>query len=127
MSDKPLNLLVRFLLEIMLLVIFGYWGWKGHWWFCGPMTGILLPVTAATLWGVFRVEGDPGKAVVPVPGWVRLMYELTLFACATVMLSDMGFSRYALGFLATWCIHYFVSYDRILRLLKKGTYTKSLK
>lgn len=118
MSENPLNLLVRFLLEILLIVIFGYWGWKAHYSFSGPIAGILLPAVAATIWGVFRVEGDPGKAVIPVPGWLRLLYELLLFTGATLMLFNIAPSRYAILFGVTWCIHYLISYDRILRLLK---------
>lgn len=33
MNTNPINLAVRFLLEIVMLIIFGYWGWHlaGNW------------------------------------------------------------------------------------------------
>jgi hypothetical protein len=50
---------------------------------------ILIPLLAATAWGVFNVKGDPsrsGKAPVPVPGIVRLLLELAFFGSATLAL-----------------------------------------
>lgn len=61
MSKNPLNLLVRFLLEIALLVIFGYWGFHKFEGATKYLMGIGLPVVVAILWGTFRVPNDPGK------------------------------------------------------------------
>lgn len=118
MGYVSLNLIIRFVLEIVLVMIFGYWGWKTHYVFSGPITGLLLPAVAAAIWGIFRVEEESGKGVIVVPGWLRLAYEFLLFVAATLMLYDVTAHLYAKLFLISWCIHYLFSYKRILRLLK---------
>ena len=37
--------------------------------------------------GIFRVPNDPGDAPVPLPGWLRLLIEIILFAGAALVLS----------------------------------------
>ena len=123
MSQQPLNLALRFLLEIAASVAIGYWGWHQA---EGPLRyapAILLPLTAAALWGTFRVPGDPsasGDAPVAVPGVVRLGFELALFAFAVWGLSREGAPILALFLAGTVLVHYVVSYDQILWLLKQG-------
>ena len=117
MSNHPLNLAVRFALEIALLIIFTMWGWNK---FSGIQKYVLaigLPLLVATLWGVFRVDGDPGKAVVAVPGWVRLLFEVILFVCTSYMLLSLKMNKWANIFIIISVIHYLVSYDRIKWLL----------
>lgn len=77
MNDHPLNLAVRFLLEMVAIVVFAMWGWKheGMWKY---ILAIGIPLVAMTIWGVFRVPGDPKDAPVAVKGIVRLVIE-TLF------------------------------------------------
>jgi hypothetical protein len=122
MSQNPLNLAVRFLLEIAALVAIGYWGWT---WGQGALRyGLAIggPLLAAVMWGVFAVPGDrsrSGSAPVPVPGWVRLLLELALFAFAVWALYDTGATT-AAGILgAIVLVHYGSSYDRVLWLLKQ--------
>lgn len=119
MSNNPINLLIRFVLEIILLVIFAYWGSHTHFPFPSIFVAVGLPLIAAIIWGVFRVEGDPGKATVAIPGWLRLTYEMILFCSATVMLYKLGLNNYGTIFLIIWVVHYIVSYDRVLLLLKR--------
>jgi len=121
MSQNPLNLAVRFVLEISALVAMGYWGWV---WGDGALRyllGIGLPLLAAVLWGVFAVPGDrsrSGDAPIAVPGWVRLLLELALFGFAVWGLWDAGVTTVAWILGAVVLLHYGVSYDRILWLLK---------
>lgn len=64
---QRLNLLVRFLLELSMLVSVGYWGFKTHSsWTMKILLGIGLPVLIATIWGIFmaprsthRLSGVP--------------------------------------------------------------------
>jgi hypothetical protein len=73
------NLVLRFLLELAALAGLAYAGWRL---FDGPVAvvmAVLLPLLAATVWGVFTVPDDPsrsGKSPVAVPGVVRLAVEL---------------------------------------------------
>ena len=122
MGSNPINLIIRFTLEMGALFIFGLWGWKST---SAPLRTLLtvgLPVFAALAWGVFNVPGDPsrsGKAPVPVPGFVRLMLELLIFGAACWVLFDLGYKT--LGWIGgiIVLIHYGVSYDRIMWLLRQ--------
>ena len=122
MASHPVNLTVRFLLELAALVALGYWGWtQGE----GPFRYVLalgIPFIAAAAWGTFAVPNDPsrsGKAPVPVPGLVRLALELALFGFATWALFDLGlpFLGWVMGIVVL--IHYGVSYDRLQWLIKQ--------
>ena len=122
MGSHPLNLAVRFILEIAVLVAIGYWGWTQHDGFVRYLLAIGGPILAAVLWGTFAVPDDPsrsGKAPVPVPGILRLALELAIFAFATWALYDAGSGLLALLLAAIVVVHYALSYDRIAWLLKQ--------
>lgn len=123
MSQNVINLAVRFALELVALYAFGRWGWsRGE----GAMRlalAIGLPLLAATLWGVFRVPGDAsasGRAIVAVPGWLRLLLELAFFSFATFCFFDSGLGNAGWVFGAVSLLHYIVSYDRVFWLLNKS-------
>jgi hypothetical protein len=123
MSYHPLNLALRFILEITALFVMGYWGW-------GTGTGIFrilltvgVPVLAAALWGTFAVPDDPsrsGRAPVPVPGIIRLVLEWFFFGIASWMLLDLGERTLGLTLATIVFIHYAVSYERIRWLLSRS-------
>ena len=122
MGTNPVNLAVRFILEICALAAMAYWGWTQH---AGGLRfglAIGLPVLAAILWGTFAVPNDPsrsGKAPVPVPGVVRLFLELIFFGLAVWMLYDTGTTSLSIIMGVAVIIHYALSYDRIVWLLKQ--------
>ena len=89
MQDHPLNLALCFLLELILLFVFAYWGWYEFNDGMKYLVAIELPISAAAVWGIFRVEGEPGKAIVAVPGWLRLRFEMILFAPLLVFLFQL--------------------------------------
>ena len=65
MSQNPLNLGLRFILELVALYAFGFWGWVQHEGFMRYVLVAGLPLLAATLWGTFRIPEDAsanGKA-----------------------------------------------------------------
>ena len=120
MGSNPINLALRFGLELAALAAMGVWGWRqaGGWFKYLLAPG--LPLLAAFLWGALAVPDDPsrsGKAPLPIPGILRLLLELGVFAFATWALYDAGYSRWSwvLGALAV--VHYIASYDRILWLI----------
>lgn len=132
MSQHPLNLAVRFLLEMAALVAIGYWGFDQHSGAWRWILGLGLPLLAATAWGTFAVRSLPlstfpgdrsrsGGAPVPVPGAVRLLLELALFGLAMLALprGDAGRPILALILAGVTVIHYAVSYDRIAWLLRQ--------
>ena len=122
MSKHPVNLAVRFILEITAIIFYGIWGFglSDSW----PrfVLAILFPLVFAVLWGVFAVPNDPsrsGKTVVPTPGMIRLILELGLFATAAWMLTDLGYSQLTMIFGIAIGAHYIFSFDRIIWLLKQ--------
>ena len=121
MSQSPINLAVRFLLEILALVAIGAWARTQFPGAPGIVLMIVLPLLAAAAWGTFNVKNDPsrsGKAPVPVAGWVRLLLEITLFGSATCALSVLN-PVYAWIFSAIALVHYVLSHDRIVWLLRE--------
>ena len=97
----------------------GRWGWVT---FDGPwryVLAIVLPVIAATIWGVFRVPNDGGAPVVRVPGLIRLLIEAIFFGFATWGLFDSGAVTTGWIFGAITLQHYIVSYDRIQHVLQQ--------
>ena len=88
MANHPLNLGIRFLLELCTLAIGSMWGWqRGDGW-TKPALAIGIPLLIALLWGTFRVPGDPGKAPVAIPGALRLVLECAVFGFAVWALFD---------------------------------------
>jgi hypothetical protein len=122
MGSHPINLALRFLLELAALLAIGVWGWQqGEGWL-RFILALGIPIIAAVLWGTFAVPDDPsrsGKAPVAIPGILRLVMELAFFIFAAWALYDGGFIGlgWALGILVM--VHYIVSYDRILWLIKR--------
>lgn len=115
-GSHPLNLALRFLLELVALGAMAYWGWTQHDSFAGRLWAIILPVTAAILWGTFAVVGDPsrsGNAPVPIPGSLRLLLELSFFSVATFLLYRAGQGAFASTLIAFTIFHYAISIDRI--------------
>lgn len=119
MHDHPLNLALRFLLELVLLFVFAYWGWNKFEGTTKYLVAIGLPLLAATIWGVFRVEGDPRKAVVAIPGWLRFSYEMILFTAAALFLFQLQQYRWGSIFVAVSALHYLFSYQRIIWLFQQ--------
>jgi len=121
LGSHPFNLAIRFLLEIAALVCVGIWGWdQSDPWIRYILTPA-LPILLGAIWGIFAVPGDPsrsGKAPVPVPGPIRLFLELIIFAIPAWALIDMNHELMAASFGLLVLIHYLVSYDRIMWLLK---------
>ena len=79
MGSHPVNLLLRFLLELCVLAVAGYWGWSVSEGFTRFLLLLGVPLLLAVVWGTFAVPSDPsrsGRAPIPVPGVVRLLIEL---------------------------------------------------
>lgn len=118
MSNNPLNLALRFLLELVILFSLGYWAFKtqpGYWKY---VLMILLPLAAAAVWGIFRTPADHGKGKIATPGVLRLIIEIILFISAWWCFKKAGQPEWALWFAILSVIHYVLSYDRIILLLK---------
>lgn len=121
MSNHPINLLARFLLEISALIAMGVWGWNSGEGIIRFLFAIGIPMIAAAIWGIFRVPNDPGKAPIAIPGIIRLAYEFIFFGFATWALFETNFMTMGWIFITIIIVHYLISYDRIFLLVM---YTK---
>ena len=84
---KTLNLLVRFLLELCILAIFGYWGFKtGAGTFTKILFGIGSSILFAVVWGSFLAPKSPMRLDEP---WLFLL-ELAIFSLTCWALYSTG-------------------------------------
>lgn len=122
MGSHPLNLAIRFALELCALASVGLWGWRQQQGWLRFLLAAGLPLLLAALWVTFAVPDDPsrsGNAPVPTPGALRLLLELGIFACAVWALHDLSYHTLTWVLGGVVLLHYITSYDRILWLLKQ--------
>ena len=122
MGSHPVNLGLRFALEMAALLALGVWGSRQGEGVLSVVMALGVPIFAAALWGTFAVPGDPsrsGKAPVPVAGIIRLVYEIVFFSFATWALFNMGNAALGLAFGVVVIIHYVLSYDRVKWLVRQ--------
>ncbi len=105
---KMSNLGLRFLLELLILVILGYWGFKTG---TTPATRTLLgigsPVLFAVVWGILMA---PKSTMQLSPPWFYIV-EVVLFALAILALYSAGKTNLAIAFGALYLV------NRILLLI----------
>ena len=118
MANNPLNLALRFVLELVALAGLALLGWTlgGEGWRLIP--AIAIPVAAAAGWGTLRIPDDPGPAPIAVPGPVRLALEVVVFGGGVLGFVAAGHATAALVIGALMVGHYVASYDRVVRLLR---------
>ena len=122
MGTHPANLLLRFLLELAALIAMGFWGWKQGEGIYRYILALGIPLLLAAAWGTFAVPDDPsrsGAAPVVTPGIIRLILELAFFGFATWALYAIQQPRLSLALGLLIVLHYGLSYDRILWLLRQ--------
>lgn len=116
------NLALRFLLELAAFTGFGWAGWHLADGLAALVLTIILPVAAATVWGVFAVPNEPNrnpKAPVPVPGWLRLTLELLIFFGGAAGFAFFGARAVGIGLAALVVVHLAFSTGRTRWLLKQ--------
>ncbi|MFF2793661.1 YrdB family protein [Lysinibacillus xylanilyticus] len=90
-----LNLVLRFLLEICVLMAYGYWGIQtGKGIFFKLLLGIGAPALFVVIWSLF---GSP-KATCPLNGALHFMLELVIFSLAVIALYATGQTQLAIVF-----------------------------
>jgi hypothetical protein len=115
---NPLDLALRFVLELAALVGLGAWGWQ----LAGYAGAVALPLVGAAAWGTFNVPGDPsrsGRAPVRVPGVARLLLELGFFAGGVYGTRAAGQPRLARAFAALVVAHHAFSFRRVVWLVRQ--------
>lgn len=115
----PVNLAFRFLLELAALSGMAIGAYALGTGASAWLLAVAIPLVAMVAWGTFRVPGDgsaSGEAPIAVPGVVRLLIELDVFA-ASVFLLWFASPRAAMLLAAAVVIHYALSLDRVRWLL----------
>lgn len=121
MSQNPFNLALRFILEMAAMISLGYWGWTLGSGFLRSIFAVGFVLFTAFLWGTFRVPDDAsssGQAPVAVPGFLRLILELGIFSASILGLIQTGRIHAASALGIAVLIHYLISYDRVIWLLR---------
>ncbi len=86
-SLKLINIEIRFLLELCILVIFGYWGFEtSNNALVKFLLGVGAPVLFAAMWGTFLAPKSSMRLNEP---WLFLL-ELAIFAMACWALYSAG-------------------------------------
>jgi hypothetical protein len=119
---NPLNLALRFLLEIAALVAMALWGWSVGSGGLEYALVVVVPLVAIVAWATFAVPGDPSRGkdgLVRVPGLVRLAIELAFFGFAVFALHDLAADAIALGVALATVLHYALSFRRIAWLVRR--------
>lgn len=107
---KGANLVVSFLLELCLLVAFGYWGFvTGDALWLKLVLGIGVPVLVAVVWGLFMAP----KAARPLPRPWHDVAEVVLFGLGILALFAAGQATLAIVFAVVFAINF------VLRLIWK--------
>ena len=122
MGSNPINLAVRFFLELTALVAMSFWGWNQGEGILRFVLALGIPVIAVTIWVSFAVPNDPsrsGKAPVPVSGILRIMLELIFFSFATWTIYSAEATTLSWIFGIVIISHYSLSYDRLRWLIKQ--------
>lgn len=122
MGSHPINLALRFGLELAALAAMGLWGWGLAAGWLRFVLAVAIPVVAAVLWVLLAVPGDPsrsGAAPFATPGVVRLGFELAFFGLAVWALYATNHAWLAVLMAAAVVLHYAASFDRIAWLLAR--------
>ena len=118
-----LNAVLRFALELTCLYALGRWGHESSEGAQRYVLASVLPLIAASVWGVFTVPGDPSRGrngPVPVSGRVRLALEALFFAAGVWAFAGMRQEAIALTFVACVCLHYVIGHARTRWLIAGG-------
>ncbi len=122
MNSNPFNLVLRFFLELSVLVSIGYYGWT-QFRFPFKLFSTIIPIIILTsIWGIFAVPNDPsrsGKTVIKTSGIVRLVIELLFFLSGYLALYFSNQTLLSNILATTTLFHYLISYDRIIWLFKQ--------
>jgi hypothetical protein len=124
MGAHPANLVIRFILEMTALFAMGYWGWQQREDLVRYLLAVLVPLVAASLWGLFAVPGDAsrsGRAPVAVSGPVRLVVEVAFFTFGVFTAHQAVNPVFAVVLASGIALQYAVSYDRIVWLLRTNS------
>jgi hypothetical protein len=108
----------RFFLEFAALAAMCMWGLRQSPGQIRFLWAIGLPLVAGGLWMSLRAQEYRRSAPVRVPGIARLGLELLLLGFAVWTVFDLGATTLGWIFGLAVVLHYVLSYDRVLGLVR---------
>lgn len=118
MSRKQIHRSARFFLEFAGLAAMCIWGLRQSPGQIRFLWAIGLPLVAGGLWLSLRAQDHRRAGPGRVPGIVRLGLELVLLGFAVWTVFDLGATTLGWIFGLAVVLHYALSYDRVLGLLR---------
>jgi hypothetical protein len=110
---RPVDLVLRAVLEIAAVIGLLLGGWAAAGGAVGALLALAAPVVAGAAWATFRVPGDPGPSPWPVSGSARLALELVLLALGALGWLLAGWLLVGLLVGALIVGHYLMTADRV--------------
>jgi hypothetical protein len=101
----------------------GYWAYRQAEGLLAGTLALVVPLVMALIWGIFGAPNDPsrnGHPPVPVPGWLRLLLELLLFAFAVWCILDMKLLVWGWLMAAAVLLLYGLTSQRVRWLLRSS-------
>ena len=104
---KGINLALAFLLELVMLFAFGYWGFQTgdsavvHWLF-----GLGLPIIAIIIWSIYNAPQSKRR----LPRTPRTILEVVMFALAALALVAAGQTTWGIIFIVVVLINQLLLY-----------------
>ncbi len=104
---KGINLALAFILELVMLVAFGYWGFNTgsstvvHW-----ILGLGVPAIAITIWSIFNAPQSKRR----LPQTPRTILEVVMFGLAALALVAAGQTTLGIIFMVVVVINQLLLY-----------------
>ncbi|MEJ7839312.1 MAG: YrdB family protein [Thermomicrobiales bacterium] len=125
-KQSAILLAVRFVMEVVAWSGLFWWGWSiADGGISGIVLGTLFFGLSIFVWGMFAVPDDPSRNSDPpigIPGWLRLIIELTTFGLAAYGIWVSGARWLSEALLTFVGITYLLTYDRAIWLLQQRTF-----
>lgn len=117
-----MNALLRFVLELVALGLFGCWAVVSSVGAVRYVGMFGLPLMAAAVWGTFTTPGDPSRGKdgpVRVSGVVRLGLEAAFFGSAIAACYSLSSETWAFSLAVLICLHYALAHARVAWLIRQ--------
>jgi len=104
---KNINLALSFLLELVMLVAYGYWGFHtGDSTLVHILFGIGLPVIAIIIWSIYNAPQSKRR----LPRTPRTILEVVMFGLGALMLAIAGQTTWAVVFVVLIVVNQILIY-----------------
>ena len=117
MFFRPVDLVLRAVLELAAVVGLALGGLASVGGPIGLLLALGVPVAAGVIWATFRVPDDPGPAPWPIPGTARLAVEVVLLGLGALGWVLAGWAIVGLLMGALIVGHYLMTAERMRWLL----------